>query len=93
MRFDEAASSDPASACNQVYPRFTTLRIAAGEPVAQDGVKCTLKPVSTADYDITFDSADFARLQQIFPDGVCDWTVPGVNQVPLSGTYLKLPLN
>jgi hypothetical protein len=33
-----------------------------------------------------------AELSQIFPGGVCDYSKPGVMQVPLAGTYLQLPL-
>jgi hypothetical protein len=33
------------------------------------------------------------RLEAIFPNGVCDYSKPGVGQVPLRGTYLKLPLD
>jgi hypothetical protein len=32
------------------------------------------------------------KLRFVFPAGVCDYTKPGINQVPLAGTYLKLPL-
>jgi hypothetical protein len=28
-------------------------------------------------------ASDLARLKVIFPDGVCDWTKSGVNQVPV----------
>ncbi|WPG41518.1 DUF6351 family protein [Variovorax sp. EBFNA2] len=93
VRIDETQSLDPATTCNTIYPRASTLRIAAGEPLVQDGVKCALKPVKPSDYAVTFSNSELARLNQIFPEGVCDWTQPGVNQVPLKGTYLRLPLN
>jgi hypothetical protein len=32
------------------------------------------------------------RLKTLFPGGVCDYSKPGINQVPLAGTYLRLPL-
>jgi hypothetical protein len=28
-------------------------------------------------------------MARIFPDGVCDFTKPGVEQVPLRGTYQR----
>jgi hypothetical protein len=31
------------------------------------------------------------KLRLIFPDGVCDYSKPGVNQDRLAGTYLTLP--
>lgn len=92
VRIAEAASNDPAAACNLIYPRFSTLRLSAGESLVQDGVKCTLKTVNQNDYSVTFTNAELVRLNQIFPSGVCDWTQPGVNQVPLKGTYLRLPM-
>lgn len=92
-RIDEAASTDPAAACNTVYPRFSTPRIVAGSPLVNDVLKCQLKPVNAADYSVTIAGADLARLQTIFPAGVCDWSKPSVGQEALRGTYLRLPLN
>jgi Tannase-like family of unknown function (DUF6351) len=92
-RIDETASLDPGTKCNKIYPRASTLRIAAGESLVQDAVKCTLKPVNQSDYAVTFTNAELVRLNQIFPQGVCDWSKPGINQVPLQGTYLSLPLH
>lgn len=92
-RINETQSNDPGATCNTIYPRYSTLRLAAGESLAQDGVKCKLKPVNAADYSpVVFTPSEAAHLVQIFPTGVCDWTQPGVNQVPLKGTYLRLPL-
>jgi hypothetical protein len=92
-RIDEPASMDPAASCNTVYPRFTTPRLVAGSPMVNDVLKCQLKPVNAADYSVTIAGADLARLQTIFPSGVCDWNKPGAGQEPLRGTYLRLPLN
>lgn len=91
-KFIEIASMDNTAACNMIYPRFTTLRLEAGEPMVQDAVKCALKPVNQNNYNVTFSNAELMRLNQIFPDGVCDWSAPGVNQVSLKGTYQRLPL-
>ncbi len=94
IRIDEMQSTDPKTACNTIYPRFSTLRLQAGEPLVQDGVKCTLKPVSISDYgSVVFTPTEQSRLALIFPSGVCDWSKAGVNQVPLRGTYLRLPLS
>jgi hypothetical protein len=92
-RIDEAASVDPAASCNVVYPRFSTPRLTAGSPLVNDVLKCQLKPVNPADYSVAIAGADLARLQTIFPSGVCDWSKPGVSQEPLRGTYLRLPLD
>lgn len=55
----------------------------AGGPVSEDVYKCQLKPLDTtsADYGgATFTVAQTNRLRAVFPDGVCDWTKPGVGQ-------------
>jgi hypothetical protein len=82
--------TNPAQ-CAVLFPYFGNPRIAAGEPLKQDVLKCQLKPVSSADYNATFNSAQFMRLQAIFPDGVCDYTKPGIGQQPLAGTWLSYP--
>ncbi|WP_097198958.1 DUF6351 family protein [Variovorax sp. YR752] len=92
-RIDEAASTNPAASCNVVYPRFSTPRLVAGTPLVNDVLKCQLKPVNAADYSVTIAGADLARLQTIFPSGVCDWSKPGAGQEALRGTFLRLPLN
>ncbi len=83
-RIAEPASTNPAAACNVVYPRFSTLRLETGEPLVQDVMKCQLKPVDLADYPAGAfsDPANLARLNAIFPTGVCDWSRPSVGQVP-----------
>lgn len=69
--------------CNAVYPAGTTPRMAAGGPLADDILKCQLKPLRAADYPgITFTQAEWITLQLTFPDGVCDWSKPGVGQQP-----------
>jgi len=56
-------------------------RQVAGGPLAENILKCQLKPLNRADYPgITFSDAQWARLQATFTDGVCDWTRPGVGQ-------------
>lgn len=83
-RIAEPASTNPTDACNRIYPRFSTLRLEAGEPLVQDVMKCHLKPIDPADYPAGAfsDPANLARLNAIFPSGVCDWSQPSVGQVP-----------
>jgi hypothetical protein len=52
----------------------------AGAPIALDIIKCQLKPVSVADYPATLTAAQLARVNSVFPQGVCDWSKPGVEQ-------------
>ncbi len=62
-------------------------RQAAGGPLAENIFKCQLKPLSFADPDYTgiiFSANQQSRLQAVFPTGVCDWTQPGIGQVPVT---------
>jgi hypothetical protein len=73
--------------CNEFYPTHLPPRMVAGGPLTNDVLKCSLKPVDTADYSVPLTPADLARAKAIFPDGVCDWTKRGVGQVPPKGTW------
>ena len=58
-------------------------RQVAGGPLAENILKCRLKPLSPVDYpSITFTPLQWTRMQAAFPDGVCDWSRPGVGQQP-----------
>ena len=64
-------------------------RVVAGAPRSEDILKCQLKPIALSDYKARFTPAELARLKSVFPQGVCDWSKKGVNQLPLDGTWLK----
>lgn len=66
--------------CNQLYPPHAGLRLVAGGPLANDVMKCTLKPLDDSDYRVEFTAEEKQRLQSIFPQGVCDWSRPGQHQ-------------
>ncbi len=76
-------------ACEALYPSFGDTRTAAGEGLAEDVLKCQLQPLDLADYPVAFTTDQQARLQATFPDGVCDYTQPGVDQAPPDGTWLS----
>jgi hypothetical protein len=57
-------------------------RQVAGGPVAENILKCQLKPVDPADYDGKLTEAQITRLKELFEDGVCDFSKPGVGQAP-----------
>ena len=63
--------------------------MAAGGPIAGDILKCQLKRVTMSDYAVSFTGAERARLARIFPQGVCDWSRPGVSQQPMTDTWLR----
>ena len=77
-------SSKPVSKCTELYPVYSNVRHEAGGPLAANVLKCQLKPVDARDYPASMSLVDLARVKQIFPSGVCDWTKPGVNQVPVT---------
>jgi hypothetical protein len=66
--------------CSQMYPIHADPRIAAGAPLRDDVLKCALKPLSVNDYGRALSAGHRRRLEIIFPQGVCDWSRPGVGQ-------------
>lgn len=80
---DELVYQDAGSACQKDYPVYSNARHEAGGPLAGNVLKCALKPVDSADYKVSFSADELTRLKAIFPNGVCDWSKAGVNQVPL----------
>jgi hypothetical protein len=67
----------PAGDCTRRFPMHSTSRILAGEDYAGDRFSCALKPVRQALVDGTYGAVDMApwagELEEIFPDGVCDY--------------------
>jgi len=92
-RIDEPATLDGPGKCNQLYPSHSTPRLTAGAPLTDDVMKCQLKPIDAKDYTVKFSDTELQQLRQVFPVGVCDYSKPGVMQLPLAGTYLVLPLS
>jgi hypothetical protein len=67
--------------CTQTFPLFRTSRIVSGGPIEGSIFKCALQPVTSAISKGLYapwlpGAGDVARLQQIFPTGVCDYTKP-----------------
>ena len=66
---------------DQAQTRYGTPRTVAGESIATDTNKCRLKALRRSDYyPVEFTDEQWARLEGAFPDGVCDWSGPGVDQ-------------
>ncbi|MDO6824246.1 DUF6351 family protein [Marinobacter sp. 1_MG-2023] len=73
--------NEPEGACTAEFETYSTSRIVAGGPIEGSVFKCALKPVTTALNDDTYGTVSFtddeiARLTEIFPDGVCDYSQP-----------------
>jgi hypothetical protein len=88
-KYAEPATFDGKGGFNTLYPVHSEPRLIAGAPLTNDILKCQLKPIKYSDYKVTFSAAQKARLTAIFPTGVCDFSKPGVGQVPLKGTYRR----
>ena len=73
------------AACDadQRLVKHSSPRQIAGGPLAENILKCQLKPLNRADYlPVVFSSDLQARLEAVFPGGVCDWSKPGIGQQP-----------
>lgn len=71
----------PAGACTQRFAIYGTSRTVAGAPIQGGIYRCALKPVERAVADGSYapwvpTAADIAVLQQIHPQGVCDYGRP-----------------
>ncbi len=63
--------------------RLSTPREVAGDNRFNDRMVCQLKPLTRQEFDfllLPMSEADFAKLQAVFPRGVCDYTKPGYGQ-------------
>ena len=87
-RHDETFTRTGPSVCNSLFPIYSTVRIEAGGTLAGDVLKCRLKRIDSSDYAVSFSASQKARLQAIFPSGVCDWSKRGVKQRPVKGFWL-----
>lgn len=81
VKIAETQTAFGTGQCNTLYPMYTSPSYVAGAPITLDVMKCQLKPVVATDYSITLTAAQVDRLKTVFPEGVCDWSKPGVGQV------------
>jgi hypothetical protein len=66
-----------------IYAYTENPRIVAGEPFTDDVMKCQLKPLTTSEFDpIQFTSFEWKQLEAAFPNGICNYGLPGVGQQP-----------
>jgi hypothetical protein len=86
QRIDEPAQIGGTGQCQTTYAPHSLPAQQAGRPLDSLVAKCQLRPVDPSDYP-TMNATQQARLAAIFPDGVCDWSKPGVGQQPLGATW------
>lgn len=88
------------SRCNAMFPASSFPRFEAGESIAGRALQCQFRPIAASDYagyaernpdwtDAT-QASDLARIGQVFPEGVCDYSKPGVEEQPIAGTWLRV---
>jgi hypothetical protein len=76
-------ASLPAAECDAVVESYSTPRIEAGMPFADDTIKCELRPLRKSNYlPLQVGDAEFEELKKAFPQGVCDYSKPGVDRTP-----------
>jgi hypothetical protein len=83
--WDGILDAKPDGPCTQAFPLFETTRIVSGGPIEGSIFKCALKSVDKALGDGTYapwipGADDAARLREIFPTGVCDYSKPDVGR-------------
>jgi len=79
--WDGILNDDPPGACTQAFPPHRSSRIMAGGPIEGGIFKCGLQSVDDAIDAGAYgtwvpNTTERARLMQIFPQGVCDWSQP-----------------
>ncbi|MFC4014222.1 DUF6351 family protein [Nonomuraea purpurea] len=77
--------------CETLYPVWTSPRLVAGASMANDIVKCRLRPIDPATYGTPLTADQLSRLRKVFRGGVCDWSAPGIGQQGLAGTWQSFP--
>ena len=60
----------------------------AGAPPSNDVFKCVLKPIDAKDYKVAPTGEQMAQLQKVFPEGVCDYSKPGVGHTTDAKTWV-----
>lgn len=89
VKHAEAVTLTGPSEANRLYPFHSDPRVVAGGPLSVDVLKCQLKRPNPRDYKVAFTPEQWSHMTRVFSEGVCDFTRPGVGQVPLKGTYVR----
>lgn len=87
-RINGEAAIGADNICETSYPPHSLPVNVAGKPTGAITAKCALKAVNPADYGSPT-SEQIARLNAIFPEGVCDWSQPGPSESRLTAANLN----
>ena len=85
-RINEPAVIGGTGPCQTAYPPHNLPRGVAGMPINSMVAKCQLQPLNPSDYGSP-SPGQLTRLNQIFPNGVCDYSKAGVEEQPLGATW------
>ena len=77
---DGAGVNLPPLVCDEAVQAYGTPRMSAGMPASDDILECRLQPLRRASYPMQFTDAQWRELEATFPDGVCNYNKPGVDQ-------------
>jgi hypothetical protein len=75
---EDVDEDDP---CADRFPISGDPRTVAGAPRSNQVLKCELKPVDPADYEVDLTVDQLNRIQAAFPQGVCDWSGPSAGEM------------
>lgn len=81
-------AGEVGGSCEALFAPLGSPRTVAGGPLSEDVIKCRLQPLDRGAHGVAFSDEQWARLQATFPDGVCDWSRPGVGEVDTARTWL-----
>ena len=82
---DGAGAEQPASTCDATVQSYSDPEIESGMPLTHDVLRCTTKPLRRTGYgSVIFTDAQWAQMQRLFPQGVCDFTKPGEDRVKVN---------
>jgi hypothetical protein len=72
-----------ASACDATVVAYSDPQLEAGMPETNDTTRCNLKPLDRNGYEgVTFSDEQWTAMQALYPQGVCDFTKPGLGRHP-----------
>jgi hypothetical protein len=86
-RIRQPLTYPPGGQCGAAYPVAANTRMVAGEGLAMDVLKCSLKPLDFRDYPVAFTAEEQRRLRATFRTGVCDYDRRGAGQRGPIGTW------
>lgn len=77
---EQTFSHEADSQCNKLWPSYSFVRKEAGGPLHANTLKCQLIAPNKGDYSVSFTDEQWIVMNKIFPEGVCDWTQPGIGE-------------